>query len=484
MGDLIKESIVAMVLLITTFYLWNTGRKNKEISNNGLQMILAGFVFLTIGHIVDALDDIWFIETYVESTIVEEVLENLFGEIISFVLIAYGVITWMPTIASINVLENEVKERRDTQEELNKKTSKLTGLLNSIPDMVFFKDMEGKYLGCNPSFSDFINYPSEHIVGKSIHDIFPKEKADELYQQDTEVISSGKVMKYEVSSEACGDKRYYETIKAPLYDSEGTYLGLVGISRDVTNYKEIEELNKARIKAETASNTKSEFLATMSHELRTPLNSIIGFSDVMLSGMAGNVSDQQEKYLKNIAVSGKHLLELINNILDLSKSEAGKMELEPDQFKVDAVINEVLGVMSPIATKKKVELKVENTDPMIIINADKLRFKQIIYNLMSNAVKFTPEGGSVRVLIKAYEDLIRIEVADTGIGVSEEDMHLLFEPFKQIDHRIERRYEGTGLGLALVKNFVELHGGKIWVESKVGEGSTFIFEIPDISKEN
>ncbi|WP_340819866.1 ATP-binding protein [Methanolobus sp. WCC4] len=484
MGDLIKESFIAILLLITTLYLWDTGRKNRDISGSGWNMILAGFGFLTLGYVVDAFDDIWFIEQYVESTIVEEVLENLLGELVSFVLIAYGIITWIPTIASNNVLEKEVQERRIAQDELGRKTSKLTGLLNSIPDMVFFKDMDGKYLGCNPSFSDFVSYSVEHIIGRTSHEIFPKEKADMLHRQDLDVISSGQVMKYETCDETEHGKKYYETIKAPLYDDEGTYIGLVGISRDISSHKEADELTMAITEAEAASNTKSEFLATMSHELRTPLNSIIGFSDVMLSGMAGEVSEVQEKYLKNIAVSGKHLLELINNILDLSKSEAGKMELDAEHFLMDDAINEVMAVMTPIALKKKVVLEINNKSPMTIINADKLRFRQIIYNLVSNAIKFTPEDGSVKVLANIPDGVIHIEVTDTGIGISEEDQQYLFQPFKQIDHGIDRRYEGTGLGLALVRNFVELHGGKIWVESKIGEGSTFVFEIPVVAKDN
>ncbi|WMW21798.1 ATP-binding protein [Methanolobus mangrovi] len=478
MGDLIKESIVATILVIATFYLWNGGRNNKAIANSGWQMIVAGFMFLSIGYIVDAFDDIWLIEKYIESTIFEEILENLFGEIISYILIALGIIKWMPTIASSSIMEKEVHEHRITQKELNKKTSKLTGLLNSIPDMVFFKDMEGKYLGCNPSFSDFLNIPAEHIEGKSDHELFPEEKAEFSYNHDMEVIRSGQVLKYEECVDDTCKEIFFETVKAPLYDADGNSIGLVGISRDITDHKEIDELIRARIEAETASNAKSDFLATMNHELRTPLNSIMGFSDVMLSGMAGEITEQQEKYLKNIAVSGKHLLELINNILDLSKIEAGRMELDPEQFIITEIIDEVMGVITPLAIKKRIAIDVNYATEIQIINADKLKFKQIIYNLMSNAIKFTSNNGSVKVSVQNSENIIHIEVMDTGIGISEENQKHLFQPFRQIDNGINRHYEGTGLGLALVKSFVELHGGKIWVESQVKKGSKFIYEIP------
>ncbi|WP_407355244.1 PAS domain-containing sensor histidine kinase [Methanolobus sp. WCC5] len=478
MGDLIKESIVAIIVAITTLYLWNTGRKNRDISNSGWQMILVGFVLLSVGHVVDAFYNISIIQSYVENSMHGDVIENFPGEIAGFILIALGVIKWIPTIASAGILQKEAQKRQLVQNELSRKTSKLTGLLNSIPDMVFFKDTEGKYLGCNPAFSEFTNITAEQIKGKSAYELFPKEKADFLYTKDMEVIGSGKPIRYEICDDRSSETRYYETIKAPLFDADGSYTGLVGITRDISNHKENEELIKSRAEAEAASNAKSEFLTTMSHELRTPLNSIIGFSDVMLSGMTGEITEQQEKYLKNIAVSGKHLLELINNILDISKIEAGKMELEPEQFMVSHVIDEVVDVVSPLAIKKRIKLEIECANKVQSICADKLKFKQIIYNLMSNAIKFTQKDGFVKVSIRASEDMILISVTDSGIGISEEEQKHLFQPFRQIDNGIERHYEGTGLGLALVKKYVELHGGRIWVQSKTGHGSTFAFEIP------
>lgn len=241
--------------------------------------------------------------------------------------------------------------------------------------------------------------------------------------------------------------------------------------------KKEDALIKAKIEAETANRTKSEFLANMSHELRTPLNSIIGFSDMLLDVSSHNLEKKQIGYLKNISNSGKHLLTIINDILDLSKVEAGRMQLFMENFMVVDAFEEVRRILFVTAAKKNISLEL-NAQEQLMLRADKVRFKQILYNLISNAIKFTPNGGLVQVSAKRSSGMLRFEVRDTGIGIAKKDIQHLFQTFRQLDSSSRRQYEGTGLGLYLVKMLVELHGGRIWAESEYGRGSSFIFEFP------
>ncbi len=238
-----------------------------------------------------------------------------------------------------------------------------------------------------------------------------------------------------------------------------------------------QELDDARLVAETANRSKSEFLANMSHELRTPLNSIIGFSDILLS-MDDNLDDKQKKYISNISSSGSHLLTLINDILDLSKVEAGKMELNIEAVSVLTTIQEVCSVLSSLAERSGVELSHNVGTDLPIIQADREKLKQILFNLIGNAIKFTEAGGCVEVGAHLEGNAIKVCVTDTGIGISQEDQKKLFSPFVQVDPSTSRQYQGTGLGLALVKRFVDLHRGNLDLKSSPGNGSTFSFTLP------
>ncbi len=239
----------------------------------------------------------------------------------------------------------------------------------------------------------------------------------------------------------------------------------------------LEIAEKSR-QLEAANRHKSEFLANMSHELRTPLNAIIGFSEVLGERYFGELTDKQDEYVKDIHGSGRHLLSLINDILDLSKIEAGKMVLEPSQFDLPAALENALTLVKERAQRHGVRLALEIDPSLSQISADERKFKQILLNLLSNAVKFTPEGGSVRVCAKTNHAWVEIDVCDTGCGIAPEDHSAVFEEFRQVGTDRGRKAEGTGLGLALVKRLVELHGGVIQLESALGRGSTFSFTLP------
>jgi len=215
----------------------------------------------------------------------------------------------------------------------------------------------------------------------------------------------------------------------------------------------------------------------MSHELRTPLNAIIGFSEVLNERMFGELNEKQEEYLKDIYSSGQHLLSLINDILDLSKIEAGRMELELADFSLPAAIDNALILVRERASRRGIRLGRTIDDRVGMIRGDERKVKQVLLNLLSNALKFTPEGGRIDVRAAVNDGMAEISVADTGVGIAPEDQEAIFEEFRQVG-TADKKVEGTGLGLALSRKFIELHGGRIWVQSQPGKGSTFSFTLP------
>jgi signal transduction histidine kinase len=239
-------------------------------------------------------------------------------------------------------------------------------------------------------------------------------------------------------------------------------------------FREIEDKSQ---QLETASRHKSEFLANMSHELRTPLNAIIGFSEVLSERMFGEVNDKQAEYLADILESGRHLLSLINDILDLSKIEAGRMELEPSEFDLPGAIENTLILVRERAQRREIALGHTLDARLGTFRGDERKVKQVLLNLLSNALKFTPEGGRIDVRAALENGAAEISVTDTGVGIAAEDQATVFEEFRQVGSAAKKA-EGTGLGLAISRKFVELHGGRIWVTSELGKGSTFAFTLP------
>jgi PAS domain S-box-containing protein len=302
------------------------------------------------------------------------------------------------------------------------------------------------------------------------------------------VLSEKKVTNYELTARARDGKETVVSFNATtFYDRDRKLQGVFAAARDVTERKRLDqvlqekniELENARSVAEKTNLSKSDFLANMSHELRTPLNSVIGFSEVLQDQLFGPVNDKQQEYVKNILTSGRHLLSLINDILDLSKVESGKMVLELSEFSLRESLNASLMMLKEKAQKGEISLNMDLAPPDDLrIVADQRKLKQILFNLVSNAVKFTPAGGTVNVSALKNGDFVEISVTDSGIGIREEDLPKLFHPFTQLESVYTKEYEGTGLGLALNRHLVELHNGRIWVKSEFGKGSRFSFTIP------
>jgi signal transduction histidine kinase/DNA-binding response OmpR family regulator len=318
------------------------------------------------------------------------------------------------------------------------------------------------------------------------------------------VLNEGKVTNYELTARARDGTLTMVSYNATTFhDRDRSLQGVFAAARDVTELKLIERaLQQKNVELEEASRMKSEFLANMSHELRTPLNAIIGFSEVLKDGLLGEMTDQQRVFIGDIFSSGRHLLDLINDILDLSKVEAGKMVLDLEPVQMSALFVNGLSIVREKAAARHIRLSIDAAEDLGSIQADPRKVKQILYNLLSNAVKFTSDGGSVTLRASRmpradvgalsgawtgrnfplpdneFPEFLKISVTDSGIGVSPQGLDHLFKPFSQIDSGLARKFEGTGLGLAMVKQLAELHGGTVAVESAVAEGSCFTVWLP------
>jgi diguanylate cyclase (GGDEF)-like protein len=420
--------------------------------------------------------------------------------------------------SSVNILAGLIGIAID-KFELTKKIEDLKletfNLMKISNDVVLITDPAGQILFFNELATEILDYSGQNLSDKNIKS-FLKEDYWEFIQ--TELYSNSILTGYKTAVIGFGDVEINVDLNAiALKDTEGTISGLIFVLRSLKEEqilkkavedktKEVEdlkrnlekkvierteELEKINRELEYANQLKGRFIANMSHELRTPLNSIIGFSDVLLDRTFGDLTENQERYIKNIYTSGKHLLELINNVLDIAKIEAGKYEMVYETFSVDDVLSEVINIMNPLAENKFIEIVVSIGEGVSTITADRVKLKQILYNLLSNAIKFTPEGGMIKVTVAKEENLegrypwaapgmefISFSVQDTGIGISPEDKEKIFDEFGQANSDFSRKYGGVGLGLSLTKKLVELHGGNITLESKLGEGSTFTFLIP------
>ncbi len=372
----------------------------------------------------------------------------------------------------------DVTDKRHAEEELEHERFLLRTLMDNLPDRIYFKDAESRFIRVNKALVVMHGQPSEAIMkGKTDFDFFTDEHARQAYEDEQQVIRSGQPFtKEEKETWPDGSVTWVWTTKMPLRDEGDHTIGTFGISRDITARRRAEEaLKVAKEAAEEASRAKSQFLASMSHELRTPLNSVIGFANILLKNRAGNLTAAELTFLERIAANGKHLLSLINEILDLSKIEARKVELQIAPVALDQLIRETLAQQEGLVRDKPVQLLADLPDEVAMFPTDAEKFRQIIINLVGNALKFTERGSvTVRLVTDATNHFpLRVEVVDTGIGIPPEKLGIIFQAFQQAEAGTARKYGGTGLGLTISQALCQLMGYQIQVTSEVGRGSTF-----------
>lgn len=366
--------------------------------------------------------------------------------------------------------------------ELKKAEEKIKALANAVEssnDAIITGTLDGTITSWNKGAEQIYGYLAEEVMGKNVSILEPDNLKGEIKQLFDKIKQGKKVKRYEtLRLKKDGIAVNVSVTLSPIFDVSGNPVAFSGIARDITEKKITENLLHEKQMAEFANRTKSEFLANMSHELRTPLNSIIGFSDMLYEQAYGELNQKQLRAISNISNSGKHLLNLINGILDLSKIEANKMELDYKEFELASSLDLIRNILSPIADKKNIEIETGVDSSISKICADEDRFIRIMFNLVDNAIKFSFENSLVKIGARKKGELVEITVEDTGIGIKTEDQNKLFKPFSQVNSFSSKKFQGTGLGLSLVKQIVNLHGGYVWFKSEQGKGSTFAFAIP------
>ncbi|MBN1689208.1 MAG: PAS domain-containing sensor histidine kinase [Candidatus Omnitrophica bacterium] len=401
-----------------------------------------------------------------------------------------GEIRPVPERTIIKQLHLEIEQRKKTERVAQDARNYAESIINTVREPLISLDQDLRVVSVSRSFYDVFKVKPEETVGQLIYDLGNKQWDIPKLRELLETILPQKTTfdNYEVEHDFSTIGRRIMLLNARQIErGMGKERIILLAIEDITERKEIEkglekthkELQELAAELKRTTRAKSEFLANMSHELRTPLNSINGFSEILYDETFGPLNEKQKKYANNILTSGKHLLLLINQILDMAKVESGKMKLALSSLPMKSLLNEISLLIADMVSKKKLQISLDIADDMPNIEGDELKLKEILYNLFSNAVKFTREGGQIGMRAKKAGSEIEIVVWDTGIGIASENMGKIFEGFFRVDTPYSRVTEGTGLGLPLSKKLVELHGGTFSVESEgLNKGTQVRFTLP------
>ena len=362
------------------------------------------------------------------------------------------------------------------QKILKRQKNEFESILDHIPAMILYKDLSGNILKANRTFIDLFKHLTENPVGKKSEEFVPGLKGI-VPQIDEQVIRTGHPLDFFFSYEdPILGTRWVGGVKVPYRNSDGKMIGTIMLGKDITEQKKAEEsLKFAKENAELANLAKSDFISRISHEIRAPLGGLIGMSELLMST---NLTPDQHRYARTIYSSAELLFALMSDVLDLSKIEQGLVKLHITPVGIEEMVSEMAEILEIEAQKNRVEIMVRcATDVPKVVFADLVHLKQVLLNLLLNAIKFSG-GGEVLLAVERKGDNLLFSVKDTGIGIPKDKQHLLFKKFSQLDPTIARRFGGTGLGLSISRELIHLMGGEIHVESDVGLGSTFYFEIP------
>jgi len=375
-------------------------------------------------------------------------------------------------------LHQEILERQHSALALQKSEERFRNLVTQSVDAFFVHDVKGRFLDVNPRACESLGYSREELLTMSISDIEKSVPPEEI-EENLKTLIPGQTFRIEGNHRRKDGSSFPVEVYVGLIEFAGKHT-ILSVARDVTQRKQDEEqLQKARLEAEKASRAKSEFLSHMSHELRTPLNAILGFAQLLDLNKDGNLTPRQIEGVRQIRASGNHLLELINEVLDLTRIEAGSLKIFKENANLFQLVKRLLPVTEPLAREQNIEIHNHISEyPPLYVTADPTRLKQALINLLNNAIKYNISGGSVSIKTETIENQwVRIHVIDTGLGIPEEDLQKIFEPFERLDKE-KTNIEGTGIGLTITQRLIHLMDGKLTVDSKLGKGSCFTIEMP------